>query len=335
MVVLGAGTLGSTEILLRSRANGLRVSDRLGAALLGQRRHHRLRLRRAALPVNAVGVGHPAKIDGIGGRRRRLRQLEIDDATMLANELRVQEGVLPSALAPVLPVMFLPNGRLLGALQSLVNGVYKGPFAKPADVLCRVARQRLGPLLARRRPARRSPGRTPRTSPSTRVSTRCSTAIVNAAGGRYVKNPLAGTVMGHQPATAHPLGGCGMGRDRGDGRRRSQGAGVRAGGGRGPTAVHEGLYVVDGAVIPRSLGVNPLLHDHGARRAHAAAHGAGLRPFLRRRTAHRRARDAAGSQSLLGGVSRTGGRPGSRRSAQALFLKCAASSRPLVASPAL
>ena len=33
---------------------------------------------------------------------------------------------MPSALAPALPVLFIPNGRLLGALQSLVSGVYKG-----------------------------------------------------------------------------------------------------------------------------------------------------------------------------------------------------------------
>ena len=82
------------------------------------------------MPVNAIGVGHPAKIEGAEVGASVSGQIEIDDAADLANELRVQEGVLPSALAPVLPVLFIPNGRLLGALQSLVNGVYKGPFAK-------------------------------------------------------------------------------------------------------------------------------------------------------------------------------------------------------------
>ena len=84
-------------------------------------------------------------------------------------------------------------------------------------------------------------------------------AIVTEAGGSYVKNPLAGTVMGHQPATAHPLGGAGMGRERADGVVNHKGQVFDAGAGRGSTAVHEGLYVVDGAVMPRSLGVNPLL----------------------------------------------------------------------------
>jgi len=84
-------------------------------------------------------------------------------------------------------------------------------------------------------------------------------AIVTEAGGSYVKNPLAGTVMGHQPATAHPLGGAGMGRERNDGVVNHKGQVFDASAGLGSTAVHEGLYVVDGAVMPRSLGVNPLL----------------------------------------------------------------------------
>ena len=65
--------------------------------------------------------------------------------------------------------------------------------------------------------------------------------------------------MGHQPATAHPLGGAGMGRERGNGVLNHKCQVFDAAPGRGSTAVHEGLYVVDGAVMPRSLGVNPLL----------------------------------------------------------------------------
>ena len=40
----------------------------------------------------------------------------------------IQEGVLPSALAPLLPVFFISGGRLLGAAQSLIKGVYHGPL---------------------------------------------------------------------------------------------------------------------------------------------------------------------------------------------------------------
>ncbi len=79
--------------------------------------------------MNAVGVGYPPKIDGMEIGASVSGQIDIEDAENLANELHVQEGALPSAFASVLPVLFLPNGRLLGALQSLINGVYKGPFA--------------------------------------------------------------------------------------------------------------------------------------------------------------------------------------------------------------
>ena len=41
MVVLGAGTLGSTEILLRSAQHGLSLSNRLGERLYRQRRRAR------------------------------------------------------------------------------------------------------------------------------------------------------------------------------------------------------------------------------------------------------------------------------------------------------
>jgi cholesterol oxidase len=257
MVVLGAGTLGSTEILLRSRAQGLALSERLG---------HRFSANGdiiafgygAKFPINAVGVGYPPKIEGLEIGAAVSGQIEIDDENDLAQELRVQEGVLPSALAPVLPVLFIPNGRLLGALQSLIAGVYKGPFAKLQTFFAVSHDSASGRFvldddrLSLIWPAAKD-------EPVYKRLDAILTSIVTEAGGAYVKNPLAGTVMGHQPATAHPLGGAGMGRERSDGVVNHKGQVFDAGAGRGSTAVHEGLYVVDGAVMPRSLGVNPLL----------------------------------------------------------------------------
>jgi cholesterol oxidase len=56
----------------------------------------------------------------------------------------------------------------------------------------------------------------------------------------------------------HPLGGCGIGATRDEGAVDAWGR-VYDGGGASSTAVHEGLYVVDGSAIPGSLGVNPTL----------------------------------------------------------------------------
>ena len=70
MVVLAAGTLGSAEILLRSRERGLALSDRLGSPLLRQRRHHRLRLRRQ--DADQRHRRRPSAEDGLGDRRHRV-----------------------------------------------------------------------------------------------------------------------------------------------------------------------------------------------------------------------------------------------------------------------
>ena len=100
-VVLSAGTLGSTEILLRSREEGLPVSDSLGQrfsangdiiafALGGEGR------------VNGIGVGHPPKFVGDAIGACVTGEIELHDNGRLDHSMFIQEGVLPSALAPLL-----------------------------------------------------------------------------------------------------------------------------------------------------------------------------------------------------------------------------------------
>ncbi|MCB1511443.1 MAG: hypothetical protein KDJ36_11110, partial [Hyphomicrobiaceae bacterium] len=150
------------------------------------------------------------------------------------------------------------NGRLMGALQSLISGVYKGPLASLQTFFAVSHDSASGTFKLD------DDGRIKLAWPNAKdepvyanLDAKLS-ALVGAVGGSYVKNPLAGSMMGHQPATAHPLGGCGMGHDASSGVVDHKGRVFdRAGG--SDTSVHNGLYVIDGAVIPRSLGVNPLL----------------------------------------------------------------------------
>lgn len=257
VVVLAAGTLGSTEILLRSRERGLAVSDRVGQRFSANGDIIAFGWG-AKEPVNAVGVGHPAKVEGREVGAAVSGQIEIHDEVDLMRQLTVQEGVLPSALAPVLPLLFVPNGRILGALQSLIKGVYNGPFAHMNTYFAvshdsAAGQFRLdGDRLALSWPGAKDEPCFPRLDAKL-------TALVENGGGSYVKNPLAGTFMGHQPATAHPLGGCAMGRERGDGVVNHYGAVFDGAARSSGTAVHDGLYVIDGSIIPRSLGCNPLL----------------------------------------------------------------------------
>ena len=258
MVILAAGTLGSTEILLRSRARGLPVSDRIGERFSANGDIIAFGYG-ANVPVNAIGVGHPAKFThdapvgaSVSG------QIEIRDPDDLSQELNIQEGAMPSALAPVLPVMFMPNGRLLGAMQSLISGVYKGPFARMQTFFAVSHDTAAGRLVLDGDNLSLSwPGA--KDEPVYRRLDDMLSRLVTELGGSYVKNPLAGTVMGHQPATAHPLGGCGMGSDRDTGVVNHKGQVFDGWADGGSSSVHAGLYVMDGSVIARSLGVNPLL----------------------------------------------------------------------------
>ncbi len=252
--VLSAGTLGSTEILLRSRDRGLKLSDRLGmgfsangdiiAFALGGREK-----------VNAVGVGEPPKFTGDTVGACVAGQIELPDVFDLDNSMIIQEGVLPSALAPLLPVFFVSGGRILGAAQSLIKGVYQGPLSHLHTFFVVSHDDAGGRLTLDNGSLKVAWPKVAEQPVYTRVD-EALTKVAEAVGARYIKSPLAATNMGTKPATAHPLGGCGMGEDAASGvvNHKCQAFADTSG-----EAVHAGLYVCDGAVIPRSIGCNPLL----------------------------------------------------------------------------
>lgn len=255
-IVLAGGTLGSTEILLRSQEKGLPVSGKLGEGFSANGDIIAFGYD-ADTKVNAVGVGHPAKIKGEPVGASVSGHLEIVDKENPDHSLNIEEGVLPSALAPLLPVFFVPGGRLLGALKSLIKGVYDGPLSRTQTFFAVSHDDAEGALkLEKDRLVIDWPDINKQP-----VYARVDNALqktTEAIGGAYVKNPLASTVMGAIPATAHPLGGCRMGNSAQDGvvNHRCQ---LFIGDEQEPEAVHAGFYVCDGSVLPRSLGVNPLL----------------------------------------------------------------------------
>jgi cholesterol oxidase len=253
-VVLAAGTLGSTEILLRSRERGLGLSDRLGErfsangdiiafALGGSER------------VNAIGVGHPPKFAGDAIGACVAGQIELPDGGELDRSMILQEGVLPSALAPLLPVFFISGGRLLGAAQSLIKGVYQGPLSHLHTFFV-VSHDDAGGRIALDNGSAQVHWPGVADQPVYARVDEALTKAAEAVGARYIKSPLAATNMGTKPATAHPLGGCGMGQDAASGVVNHK---CQVFDGKGGESVHAGLYVCDGAAIPRSIGVNPLL----------------------------------------------------------------------------
>lgn len=75
-----------------------------------------------------------------------------------------------------------------------------------------------------------------------------------AQGASFIQNPLWTIFDTRHLITAHPLGGCPLGEDAQQGAVDEHGRVFAADG-----SVHDGLFVSDGSLIPTALGANPLL----------------------------------------------------------------------------
>jgi cholesterol oxidase len=256
-VILAAGTLGSTEILLRSRENGLVLSDRLGEGFSANGDIIAFGYG-ANIRVNAIGVGDPPKADTDMVGNCVSGQTRLNENGALEKGMYLQEGVIPSGLSTLLPIAFIPKGAVLGAAQSLIKGIYDGPFSRLHSFFAVGHDAAAGRLVLKKDRLSVDWPDVNEQPVYKRVDT-VMRKVTDATGSTYVKNPLAAPMMREKPLTAHPLGGCGMGADCKSGvvNHKCQ---VFAGGDKtSPDKIHAGLYVCDGSIIPRSIGVNPLL----------------------------------------------------------------------------
>jgi cholesterol oxidase len=277
-VVIAAGTLGSTEILLRSRVRGLPLSAALGTRFSGNG------------DVLAFGYNNDQPIDGIGlGERAQAYDHRVGPerpvgptitglidlratgpaAADLEAGMVIEEGSIPGGIGPFLPaVMALAAGALgrdtddgdtlsekARELESLTRGPRYGAVNNTQTYLVMSHDGAAGHMRLdgdRLRVDWPGVGQLPGYA---RVAANIGAAVA-ATGGTYVPNPIWTPLLGHDLVTVHPLGGCPMGRDADTG---VVDADCRVFAGETGAAVHAGLYVCDGAVMPRSLGVNPLL----------------------------------------------------------------------------
>lgn len=273
IVVLGAGSLGSTEILLRSQANGLALSERLGHGFSGNGDVLAFAWN-GQKPFDAVGVGYPPKTSAAAPGPCIAGLIDLRDRGPLDRGMVIEEGVIPSGLAELLPGIFSTGAHLFGKPtsngmldefqqairrgESWLLGAYQGAMNHTSTFLVMAHDDSAGRIVLDDDRVRVDwPG-----VASQNVFQRIEERLLQVAGvndATYIRNPIQNTFLGKNVISVHPLGGCGMGPDRRTGVVDHKCRVYDGGAGGDGHAVHEGLYVVDGAALPRSLGVNPLL----------------------------------------------------------------------------
>lgn len=262
IVILAAGTLGSTEILLRSRAAGLAASDMLGknfssnGDLLGFSYN-------GNTTINSIGVQPPGvppsgpTITGIIDTR------SADGMSGYVIENACTPGAITGGLPEALAVAahFSPDTapesqdvkQVLRTLESVIYGPYRGATQNTQTLLGLGYDSGTGVMSLQNNRLRISwPG--VGEEPTFQAESDGFLSATTAMEGIYIREPLWIKPLGDALLTVHPLGGCVMGANAEKGVVDHKGrvfSGTQGG------AVYDGLYVSDGAVVPTPLGINP------------------------------------------------------------------------------
>ncbi|HEV3281742.1 MAG TPA: GMC oxidoreductase [Acidimicrobiales bacterium] len=310
IVILAGGTLGSTEILMRSRELGLTVSDRLGDQFS------------ANGDVLGFAFDGRSPVDAIAGDMRGVRHTTVgptitgmaevdwpgDDGT---KRILLEEGAIPGVLAPLLPLAFAGGAvrRRRWRLLKALSGPYAGALHRTLPYLLIYPDDGGGRLTLQGdhlqvdwrdhpgRPAYRAHKELLREAASDGLGA----TLYREPGVDGISSPLT---------TVHPLGGCAMADDAQHGVVDADG---RVFNGSTGNKIHDGLYVCDGSVIPVALGVNPLLTIAAlAERTAFRITGAGPKPAGPGAVSEKKPPTAAAAPKTKVARTAVGGKKGAR-----------------------
>jgi cholesterol oxidase len=254
ILVLAAGTMGTNELLLRAQQRGLKLSAKLGEKFSANG-DDLVIASNLEVPVNAVATGYPSQgprgASPVGPHSMALIDLGDEDGP-----LWVHDGTMLTMMAALAPLKDLLELKLGGALQLLTQGIY-GDRLSRSQILYVVAHDDASGRLRLQNDHVVVDWPNYSTAPERLRAERKVKEMIESMGGVFNANPFAMKAFGGNRIIAHPLGGCAMG--------ETAEQGVVAPDGRvfdpakGPTGVHDGLYVCDGAAVPSAVGVSPLL----------------------------------------------------------------------------
>ncbi|MCX2543896.1 alpha/beta fold hydrolase [Pseudomonas sp. COW5] len=271
IVVVSAGTLGSTEILLRSRDKGLAMSGQLGENMSGN--------------GDILGFGHNCEqtINGIGFGTHSAKEMkpvgpcitsiiDMRNGGDRSSRMVIEEGSIPGALGrPMVPAM-AGFAEMIGVptddsfsgkvkykereAESFLRGPYYGALHNMQTYLIMSHDSGQGRMVLDSKDQLRIDWPGVGEQENFKIGNERLYQSTKALGGIWVENPIWTKLLKHSIVSVHPLGGCVMGEDAAQGVVNHKG---QVFSGASGSDVYANLYVTDGAVIPTSLAVNPLL----------------------------------------------------------------------------
>jgi len=279
-VVLAAGVLGSTEILLRSRQTGLSLSEKLG---------HRCSMNGDMLiaQYNTSGVVHTVADEAVQPSQRGIGPTitGIIDLRTAHGGVVIEDISVPAGLRRVFAETFATINTLHG-VETADWSTHRQGFS--GDDLYggsaeRIERSALYAVMGNDGAAGTIDLPNPDMDwhedgvssiawpklpdhPLFETQVGALAACVKDSGGRLIPNPVWKLLPKEMEwllknkrgplATTHPLGGCAMADSLADGVVDDCG---RVFDPKGKHGVHDGLVVLDGSIIPTALGINPAL----------------------------------------------------------------------------